>query len=140
MNIDSDYLLKKLKAIQDLQKQTDYLPEKLLIKKNEKEWREQQRLEKKANKEKAELEAKEKKAAEKRAKDIFQARKIQRLEDERIINSMKPEKLAKRSEKPFPTRKLNFEELIPVRVNHKTVIYVKPGSDIEALKLKYKYL
>lgn len=38
----------------------------------------------------------------------------------------------------LPNRPLNLDQLIPVKVDSKTTVYVKPGSDIEAVKAKYK--
>lgn len=41
-------------------------------------------------------------------------------------------------EKVFETRKVNTGELISVKIDSKTTIYVKAGSDIEAIKAKYR--
>lgn len=47
-------------------------------------------------------------------------------------------KLTNRNDKVFKTRDLNLAGLIKVRVNEKTEVYVKPGTDIAALKQKYE--
>lgn len=43
----------------------------------------------------------------------------------------------KRIEKVFKNRKLNFSELIPVRIDAKTYIYVHPGTDIEKARTDF---
>jgi hypothetical protein len=43
--------------------------------------------------------------------------------------------------KPLPTPKLriaNFTSLIPLRINHKTTLYVKPGADIQRILKQYQ--
>lgn len=37
----------------------------------------------------------------------------------------------KKQEKVYKNRKLNFHELVPVKIDAKTYIYVKPGDDVE---------
>ncbi len=43
----------------------------------------------------------------------------------------------KRVEKIYANRKINTDALIPVKVDHKTYIYVKPGTDIEKTRQHY---
>lgn len=43
----------------------------------------------------------------------------------------------KRPEKKYADRNLEMNKLIPVRVDHKTYIYVKPGTDIEKTRKAY---
>lgn len=39
--------------------------------------------------------------------------------------------------KRFETKKIDLSKCIAVRINHKTVIYVKPGTDIEKIKKQF---
>jgi hypothetical protein len=44
----------------------------------------------------------------------------------------------KENAKKLANRVINTAELIPVRLDKNTVIYIKPGRDPEAIKLKFK--
>lgn len=60
---------------------------------------------------------------------------------DRIMNVQKPKvKAPEKSVKPngtYKTRDINLSALISVRINRKTVIFVKPGTDIEKIKRQY---
>jgi len=43
----------------------------------------------------------------------------------------------KRAGPQFKTRVINMSELVAVKIDHKTTVYVKPGTDIEATRKKY---
>jgi hypothetical protein len=43
----------------------------------------------------------------------------------------------KHVERKYKNREQNFALLIPVKIDHKTYIYVKPGQDAQAVKEKY---
>jgi hypothetical protein len=93
------------------------------------------------NKQKKELKAAEK--AQKHAA-VLLARKqevFRRREEKRVAKARVEKKRIERAindRKVLKTRVINYDELIPVRIDHKTVVYVSPGSDIEAIKAKYK--
>lgn len=78
---------------------------------------------------------------QKKANEIFKARKAKKTEEDRL-NAPEPSYSAggrsSTRDKVFKTRALNLDQLVKVRIDHKTEVYVKPGYDLEALKAKYK--
>lgn len=56
-------------------------------------------------------------------------------------NTLKRMEIGKRKhskrESIFKNRDLDLENKIPIRIDYRTVVYAKPGSDIEAIKVKY---
>jgi hypothetical protein len=140
MNFNPDLLFNKIKAIQDLQNNSGYKSSRAMQKAqaDEKKAREQQI--KKELKDRVALEIKAKKSAEKKAKDIMLARKIKRLENDSEAITIDYTVGAKSNSraKPLPKRDLDLGNKIPVRIDHRTVVYAEPGADIETLRAKYK--
>jgi len=130
MHFNQDLLQQKLQAIMAKQNDGEYVPKKVRDKAKKK-------------KEKAIQAANDKQEREisKRVREIAKARKIKQYEAEKGSPAEIDYALGKKAnsrEKPLPTRKINLQELIPVKIDQKTTVYVKPGSDIEAIKAKYK--
>ncbi|HEX8334709.1 MAG TPA: hypothetical protein VF622_18950 [Segetibacter sp.] len=55
--------------------------------------------------------------------------KLQKLEDQKKV---------RRREPLFKNKVVDYTQLISVRIDNKTIIYAKPGEDIEAVKRKFK--
>lgn len=105
----------------------------------------QQQMEKVEAREMKKAKRKSEKFARSKAKRIKKkiARRVQKVNDQleasqrgRARATAQP--YLKKAEKIFATRALDTTEKIAVRIDHKTIIYVDPGADIEAVKLKYK--
>jgi hypothetical protein len=43
----------------------------------------------------------------------------------------------KESKKPLQTKPVDLSQKIPLRIDHRTVVYVNPGADIDAIRAKY---
>jgi hypothetical protein len=41
------------------------------------------------------------------------------------------------TKKKLPTRVIDYSQLIALRIDHRTVVYIKPGTDIERIQAKY---
>jgi hypothetical protein len=71
---------------------------------------------------------------------IEQRREQKRIEKERrltIEDARRAHRQRDERSKVFKTRKIDFSELISVRLDHKTIVLVKPGTDIEQVKWNY---
>jgi hypothetical protein len=75
-------------------------------------------------------------------KEEQEAAKERRLREKRErLNKneqLRIESLKRQESKRFQTKVLNMNELQSVRIDHKTVVLVKLGTDIEAVKEQYK--
>ena len=69
-----------------------------------------------------------------------QRKEAKRLEDQKRKNLDNAgfEKRKQAREKRIPTRKINLEGTIRVQLNAKTIVWVKPGTDVEKLKKDLK--
>jgi hypothetical protein len=69
-----------------------------------------------------------------------QKKEAKRLEDQKRKNLDNAgfEKRKMKREQKIPTRAINLEGTIRVQLNSKTIVWVKPGTDIEKLKLDLK--
>lgn len=96
-------------------------------------------LSEKNKKQKTEAEAN--RDIKRRVKEIAKERKIKQYNDERgfepdaerMFGDPKGPK-----QKKLLNRPLDLENKIPVRVDHKTIVFVKPGTDINKIIAKYK--
>ena len=130
MHFDPHLLMQKLQAIVAKQNDCAYVPKKV-----------RERANKKKQKAIQATNAKQEREISKRVKEIAQARKIKQYEAELGAPIEIDYSIGKKStprEKRLPTRELNLEEMIPVRIDQKTTVYVKPGADIEAVKAKHR--
>lgn len=144
MHFDQGLINQKIRHMLALQNDPNYRPAKPIAKtykcKIDPE-KAKERTEKKEARERLKKEAEARKEAAQQAKGIIQARKIKRLEEQEGIKAKTDYSFRDKShsrEKPLPTRPLNLEEKIPVRIDRKTIVYANPGADIEAIKAKYK--
>ncbi len=125
MYFDPDLLLQKLQAIVAKQNDGAYVPKKV-----------RDQVKKKQQKAVEAANSKQEREISKRVKEVAQARKIKQYDQNDVAYPVG--KKAKKREKSLPTRDLHLEEMIPVRIDSKTMVYVKPGADIEAVRAKYK--
>lgn len=84
----------------------------------------------------------DKKKKKPQADSVFDERDIKNHTRDKTIRDMesrrKVEKESLAINKKFKTREVNTADLISVRIDHKTIIYVKPGTDIEKVKETYQ--
>lgn len=88
----------------------------------------------------------ESKQREKLVKDIVKEeakvkreRKARELQERMNMNERRNVEARRREEsKTFKTRKINMSELQSVRIDRKTIVFVKPGTDINWVKKMYK--
>lgn len=82
------------------------------------------------------------------SKVMLQKAEMKKLEKERaeekkriVSEEARRHQVRTRDErKKFKTREINFSELISVKINSKTTILVKPGTDIAKIKKQYEDL
>lgn len=67
-------------------------------------------------------------------KKICRPVKLKKKKEPVITSTRSIHSPIKRQQKKYADRELLFEKLIPIRIDHKTYIYVKPGCDIEKTK------
>lgn len=68
---------------------------------------------------------------------ISEQKRLNKLEKENIEQSRR--KASWESRRPlYKTKVVDYSKLITVRINRKTVIYAKPGEDIEKLKKSFR--
>lgn len=76
----------------------------------------------------------EQQAAERKRKAVEANRKYRQKKAE-----AKPEKPKQRGKvKVYQTKAVDTAQLIPVRINAKTIVYARPGQNIEEIKQRYK--
>ena len=85
----------------------------------------------------------EKLAEERRNKKLQeQLKKEQRNKEKQARLNMEEKMVAARNARDrrdrFKTRDLQLDKLISVRIDHKTIVLVKPGANIEKIKAQYK--
>lgn len=80
--------------------------------------------------------AAEKQARKKEFKKL--RRRITKKEQQKITTTRKDLFIApKRQEKSMPTRQVDLSKCVAVKIDRRTIVYVKPGADIEKIKTKY---
>lgn len=81
----------------------------------------------------------DKKIADRKAHQVKTiAIKKAKLKKEKTITSARVvHSVTKFTERHYKTIKQDYSELIPVKIDHKTYIYVKPGSDIDKVKRQF---
>lgn len=72
---------------------------------------------------------------DKQKKKAVKKRKVVKVQEE-VLNRQKEWK-GKNDKAQFKTRQLDLTGTIPIKLNAKTTVWVKPGTDIEKLKKKY---
>ena len=64
-------------------------------------------------------------------------RQAKRNKQAKVEHIRKREVDTRESRRRYPNRDLKLNEKISVRIDHKTVVFVSPGADIEAIKKLY---
>jgi len=123
----SAFITEKLSQIRDLQDRVKYLQKKQDEQINAKQAKEAE----KANRE-------QQRAVSKKVKEIAQARKHKKdYENSGTIQDYSFNPRSSSREKPLPSRPVNLEGKIPLRIDHRTVVYIRPDQDPAEVKAKY---
>jgi hypothetical protein len=141
MHFNQDLLNQKLQQLIRMQNNPEYKPAKDVLKLKAKEEKDRVRAENKIARARQQAEAKAKKEAARKAKDVMLARKLKRLDESEGAKPKVDYTIGSKSssrQKPLANRDLHLDEMIPVHIDSKTVVFVKPGTDIKAIRAKYK--
>ena len=109
--------------------------------KMQREQKKQERLQAQIDKRKQkELEAEERRQLREQKKAKADWEKRQGRELKKLVAQQNADRAAakrKREEPQFRTRQVDYSQRIAVRIDHKTIIYCKPGDNISEVKKRY---